>query len=156
MAPATSSCPTVVVDAPADTVWTLLTNPAGWPSFYDVRVMRIEPAGRATVGQRVFAESGPRWLHLPVMLTYTDIDPGMRSLELDVKMPLGLAVNEALSCSPISDRQCRVNYHCHFVLPRGWRGMLLKTFLRREIHEGPADSLRRLKDAAEQRFAAQG
>ena len=156
MAPATSSCPTVVVDAPVDTVWTLLTNPAGWSSFYDVRVMRVEPPGLATVGQRVFAESGPRWLHLAVMLTYTNIDPGKRSLGLDVKMPLGLAVNEALSCSPISDRQCRVNYHCHFALPRGWRGMLLKIFLRREIREGPADSLRRLKDAAEQRFAAQG
>ena len=149
-----SSCPTELVDAPVATVWALLTDPAGWSSFYDLRVIRVEPPGPARVGQRIFGESGPRWLHLTVTLTYIAIDVSRRSLRLQVEMPLGIAVSEELSCSPISDGQCRVNYHCHFSLPSGWRGALLRLVMRRELHVGPVDSLRRLKQAAEQRFAA--
>ena len=103
-------------------------------------------------GQRIFGESGPRWLHLTVTLAYTAIDVSQRSLRLEVQMPLGIAVREELSCSPISDRQCRVNYHCHFSLPSGWRGALLRLLMRREFRVGPVDSLRRLKQAAERRF----
>ena len=149
-----SSCPSEIVDAPVETVWALLTEPAGWSSFYDLRVIRVEPPGRARVGQRIFGESGPRWLHLTVTLAYTAIDVSQRSLRLEVQMPLGIAVREELSCSPINERQCRVNYHCHFSLPSGWRGALLRLLMRRELRVGPVDSLRRLKQAAEQRFTA--
>jgi hypothetical protein len=144
-----SSCPTAVVDAPVETVWGLLTDPAGWSSVYDLRVIRVEPPGPARAGQRVFGESGPRWLHLPVTLTFTDIDVAERRLALDVQMPLRLAVREELSCAPLNERQCRVNFHCHFGVPTGWRGALVSALLRRELRVGPADSLRRLKAAAE-------
>lgn len=147
-----SSCPTDIVDASVETVWELLTDPAGWSSFYDLRVSRIEPPGPAQVGQRVSGESGPRWLHLPVTLTYKAIDVSQRSLDLAVQLPLGIAVREELRCTPISDRQCRVNYHCYFSLPAGWRGALLRLLLWREFRVGPADSLRRLKRAAERRL----
>lgn len=133
-------------------MWELLTDPAGWSSFYDLRVLRIEPPGPATVGQRVSAESGPRWLHLGVTVTYRAINVRQRSLELTVRLPLGIAVTEEMSCTPINDRQCRVNYHCHFALPPGWRGALLRLLTWHELRVGPADSLRRLKLAAEQRF----
>jgi hypothetical protein len=150
-----SSCPTDTVDAPVETVWELLTDPAGWSLFYGLRVIRVEPVGSARVGQRIFAEAGPRWLHLAVTLTYTAIDVSRRSLGLDVQLPLAIAVREELDCSPISDGQCRVNYHCHFSLPSGWRGAVLRLLLRREFRVGPTDSLRRLKLAAEQRFSRQ-
>ena len=142
------------MDAPIETVWELLTEPAHWSSFYDLHVIRVEPPGPARVGQRIFGESGPQWLHLAVTLTYTAIDVSQRGLRLEVQMPLGIAVREELSCSPISDIQCRVSYHCHFSLPSGWRGTLLRVVIRRELRLGPVDSLRRLKQAAEQRFTA--
>ena len=41
-----SICPTELVGAPVETVWGLLTDPAGWSSFYDLRVTRVEPPGR--------------------------------------------------------------------------------------------------------------
>jgi len=53
-----ASCPTSIVNAPVEIVWSLLTRPEKWGDFYDVRVTSVEPVGPAMVGQTVFAESG--------------------------------------------------------------------------------------------------
>ena len=146
-----TNCPTALVEAPVEVVWELITDPAAWSSFYDLRVKRIEPPGLAKAGQRVFAESGPRWLHLAVTLTFTAIDIAQRNLELVVQLPMAIVVREKLGCQRINAIQCRVSYHCEFALPSGWRGSLLRILLWRELRVGPEDSLRRLKQAAEQR-----
>lgn len=143
------SCPTAVVDAPAQVVWRLLTEPAGWSKFFDMRVLRVEPPGTAIVGQRVVGESGPRILHLAVTMEFTDIDPVRGKLGILVQLPLGIRVRENLSCSAVGDTRCRVSYNCNFSFPRGLRGALTRLLLRRELAVGPADSLSRLKRAAE-------
>jgi hypothetical protein len=109
-----SSCPTSIVNAPVEIVWNLLTRPEKWGDFYDVRVTSVEPAGPAVVGQTVFAESGPRLLHLALEFRFTKIDAVNFGLGLDVKLPFGVTVCEDLSCVPIGQDQCRVNYHCGF------------------------------------------
>jgi hypothetical protein len=48
-----ASCPTGVVNAPVEVVWTLLTHPEGWGDFYNVRITAADPAGPAVVGQTV-------------------------------------------------------------------------------------------------------
>lgn len=146
------ACPTGIIDAPINVVWKLLTNMSGWGSFFDLRVTSVEPPGLAAKGQRMLAEAGPRWLHLGVSFEYTLIDEPQYSLELEARFPFGITVHEALDCIPLDERRCRVNYHCHFAFPRGWRGTLLRFLLRRELRKGPADSLSRLKRAAEQAF----
>jgi hypothetical protein len=149
----TTSCPTSLVDAPIGVVWTLLTDPARWAEFFDIRISHIDPSGSAVVGQRIYAASGPRFLHLGVMLEYTNINASRGTIELTVTLPLGITVRENLSCSAVSDTQCQVNYRCEFGLPAGWRGVIARMVLRREINVGPADSLLRLKRAAERRFS---
>ena len=69
---------------------------------------------------------------------------------MDVRLALGITVDEALDCVPLGDGRCRVNYHCNFGFPSGWRGGLMRILLSRGLKEGPADSLLRLKRAAEQ------
>jgi hypothetical protein len=147
------SCPTDLVNAPIDIVWTLLTHPADWAGFFDIRISHIVPPGAASVGQKIHAESGPHFLHLPVTLEFTEIDVAKRVIGLSVQLPLHVKVLENLSCSVVSDTQCRVNYHCAFGLPGGWRGVLAQILMRREIEIGPADSLARLKRAAEIQFS---
>jgi hypothetical protein len=147
------SCPTALVNAPIEVVWTLLTEPVSWAGFFDIRISRIAPPGAATVGQIVYAESGPQYLHLGVTLEFTEIDVARRTIGLTVQLPLRIRVLENLSCSVVSDTQCRVNYHCAFGLPRGWRGAIARIITRREIEIGPADSLSRLKRAAELQFS---
>jgi Polyketide cyclase / dehydrase and lipid transport len=146
------SCPTDMVNAPLAVVWALLTEPAGWANFFDIRVIDIDPPGPAVVGQRIYAESGSRFLHLGVTLEYTEIDAARRAIGLNVNLPLGITVREDLTCSVVTETQCRVNYRCDFGFPSGWRGAIARMILRREMVFGPADSLSRLKRAAEAKF----
>jgi hypothetical protein len=149
-----SSCPTSIVNAPVEVVWSLLTRPEEWGDFFDVRVISVEPAGAAAVGQMVFAESGPRLLHLAVEFRFTKIDAANYELGLDVEFPFGITVREDLTCVSIGPDQCRVNYHCGFSFPAGWRGTIARFLMRSEINSGPADSLSRLRRAAEKRHGA--
>ena len=144
------ACPTAIVEAPVGVVWKLLTNIAGWGSFYNVRVTSVEPPGPAVRGQRMLGEPGPRWLHVGLSVEYTLIDEAHYKLEMDARFPLGITVHEALDCVPLENGRCRVNYHCHFGFPGGWRGRLMRVLLSRRLKAGPADSLSRLKRAAEQ------
>jgi hypothetical protein len=143
------ACPTELVNAPVDVVWRLLTNLSGWGDFYDVRVNRVDPVGPATVGQLMSGESGPRWLHVKVSFRFTNIDPTSHKLEFDVTLPFSVSVHEDLDCVPLDDGRCRVNYHCNFSFPQGWRGAAIRALLGSELRDGPADSLQRLKRAAE-------
>ncbi|HEV7999121.1 MAG TPA: SRPBCC family protein [Planctomycetaceae bacterium] len=145
-----TACPTDVVSAPVEVVWKLLTNFAGWGSFFDCRVISVEPPGPGVVGQRMRGEAGPRWMHLGVSFEFTRLDEANHRLEAAVTLPLGLTVREDLDCVPIDAERCRVNYHCHFGFPAGWRGAIVRRLLSRELEAGPADSLSRLKRAAEQ------
>jgi Polyketide cyclase / dehydrase and lipid transport len=147
------SCPTGLVNAPIEVVWSLLTDPTGWATFFDIRVLRIFPPGLAVVGQRIYGESGPRILRLAVTLEYTEIDTARRQIGLNIQLPLGITVRENLSCSTVGDTQCRVNYHCDFNLPTGWRGAIARVMLGREFEAGPVDSLSRLTRAAELEFS---
>ncbi|HEY4941631.1 MAG TPA: SRPBCC family protein [Rhizomicrobium sp.] len=143
-------CPTALVDAPVDVVWSLLTQPAGWGSFYDLRVTQVTPPGPAAAGQIVRCEAGPRFLHLKIEMRLDEIDTAGHRLRMQVTFPFGLTVREDMNCIAVGERQCRVNYRCGFGFPNGWRGRLLRLVLRRQIEAGPRDSIARLKRAAEQ------
>jgi hypothetical protein len=145
-----AACPIEIVEAPVGVVWKLLTNISGWGSFFDLRVISVEPPGLATKGQRMLGEKGPRWLHLGGCFEYTLIDEKHYKLEMDVRLSLGMTVHEELDCVPLEDGRCRVNFHCNFGFPSGWRGRLMRVLLSRGLKEGPADSLLRLKRTAEQ------
>jgi Polyketide cyclase / dehydrase and lipid transport len=149
-----ASCPTSIVKAPVEIVWRLLARPEDWGNFYDVRIVSFAPAGPAVVGQTVFAESGPRLLHLRLKFQFTKIDAVNYELGLDVRLPFGITVREDLSCVPLGPDQCRVNYHCDFGLPTGWRGAVARFLMRREFASGPVDSLSRLRRAAERCYAS--
>lgn len=148
-----TSCPTGLVNAPVELVWKLLMRPEGWGDFYNVRITAVEPAGPAVVGQTVFAESGPQFLHLKLQFRFLEIDALNHRLGLDARFPFGITVRENLTCVPLGQEQCRVNYSCGFGFPKGWRGAVMHFFMRRRLDSGPADSLNRLRREAERLYA---
>ena len=94
-------------------MWLLLTDPVRWGEFFDVRITRVEPAGSAVIGQRLYGESGPRFLHIGLKFEYTEVNEAQHRLGLNVQLPFGITVREDLNCIPISNTRCRVNYHCN-------------------------------------------
>ena len=144
-----ASCPTEVVNASIEVVWNLLTDPAGWGGFFDLRILGVEPAGQAQVGQLVRGETWTRSLHLKVGFKFTEIDAERHRLGFDVELPFGIRVREEIDCALVSAGSCRVNYHCNFEFPSGIRGRVVRLLVRRGLDTGPRDSLRRLKRAAE-------
>jgi hypothetical protein len=97
-------------------------DPAGWERVFDLRVADIDPPGPAVVGQQVCGETGPRIFHLKLGFKMMEIDTDRRRLRLEVKLPFGVTVDEDLSCTPLDEIRCRVDYRCNFDFPRGWRG----------------------------------
>jgi hypothetical protein len=148
-----TSCPTRVVNAPVELVWALLTRPEGWGDFYNVRVTALDPAGPAAVGQTVFAESGPRPLHLKIEFRFTQIDASNYRLRFDARFPFGITVSEDMTCVSLGQEQCRVNYQCGFGFPPGWRGAIVHFLVRHRLDAGPADSIARLQREAERLHA---
>jgi hypothetical protein len=123
--------------------------PEGWGNFYDLIVTRVTPRGPARVGQEVVGVS-PAWgLRFRVSARVIEVDESVHRLRIDFQMPFGLTVLEDMRLTRIDRDKCRVTYGCNFVFPRGWRGILLKLMMRNELEAGPADSLARLKRAAE-------
>jgi|SRR5271169_974388 len=144
-----ASCPTAVVNAPVDAVWALLMEPAGWGEVFDMRVLDVDPPGPTRIGQHVRGETGLKILHLKLMFRMLEIDSAHHRLRMDVNLPFGLNVREDLRCTPLDASHCRVDYRCDFEFARGWRGTLLRVLTNRNLDSGPADSLSRLKRAAE-------
>ena len=120
-----------MVSAPIEIVWSLLTDPARWGDFFDVRITRVEPAGSAVLGQRFYGESGPSFLHIGLKFEYIEVNVAQYKLGLNVQLPFGITVREHLDCIPLSSTQCRVNYHCNFGFAKGWRGAITRTIMRR-------------------------
>jgi hypothetical protein len=145
------SCPIAIVAAPAERLWTLLTNPSGWDDVFDLREIRANLPGSAAVGQTIYAKTGPWLFPLKVELCITDIDATNFRLGLRVKLPLRIHVNEEIKVAMLDAATCRVSYNCGFHLPSGWRGAVVGLLLRIKGRDaGPLDSLMRLKRAAEQ------
>jgi Polyketide cyclase / dehydrase and lipid transport len=147
------SCPTAVVNASVDTVWRLLMEPAGWGDVFDMRVLDVDPPGPARSGQEVVGETGPKIFRLKLTFRMLEIDPEDHRLRMDVNLPFGLNVQEEIRCTPLDPSHCRVDYRCGFEFPRGWRGTVMRGLLKGSLDSGPADSLSRLKRAAERRSA---
>jgi uncharacterized protein YndB with AHSA1/START domain len=99
------SCPTDVIRATPERVWGLLTNPArlGW---LGVKVIEA-PARDLAAGDRLRFGPAPG---LRLSWTVLSIEP-LRTLELDIKVPLGIRNHETVVVSPVGVDSCRVTFN---------------------------------------------
>jgi uncharacterized protein YndB with AHSA1/START domain len=139
-------CPTDVVDAPAEAVWAQLVDPARWPAWAD-GVLVAAPARPLTAGDRLRLATGPLRL-FSVRFEVLDVRP-IEELRLAIALPLGLTNDETVRVTPLGPRACRLTFSRDFRFPPGWRGRLVQRAFAGELVRGPAESLARLKRAAE-------
>lgn len=99
------TCPTDIVRAPAARVWEHLIDPTrlGW---VDARLIEA-PERPLAVGDRlVFVAS----FGLRVSWVVLAMEP-LRSLELDIGLPFGMANHQTMVISPAGEESCRVTFN---------------------------------------------
>ena len=92
-----------VVRTPVETVWALLTNPAGYGPIWGIHIRRVVPPGPAQPGQVVEAWPALR-LHVEA------VDAAHYQIRFRGSLPLGLLGLESITCTPIDAASCRVAY----------------------------------------------
>jgi uncharacterized protein YndB with AHSA1/START domain len=103
-------CPTDIVHAPVESVWDLLSQPAGYGRFWDLTVERVEPEGGAVPGQRFVGwsrELGRRWRITGEIM---EVDPARHQIRFRVSLPFGVVGDNQIGCTPIDQRSCTLRF----------------------------------------------
>jgi len=106
-----SVCPIAIVAAPVELVWANLVQ---WERYYewaDVRVVRLDPDGPATVGQTIVF--GPKAIGRILHFTFKveAVKPEKHQIAAHVFFPFGLQEKPTITCTPIDAASCRVQLH---------------------------------------------
>lgn len=103
------TCPTTMVQAPAERVWRLLTAPSAF-QWTGLKVVQAPDRPMAAGDQIVLcAGAGPGRL-LEMRFRVIDLER-CRRLALEVHLPFGIVNHEVVVINPASDAACRVTYN---------------------------------------------
>ena len=105
-----NTCPIATVNAPAERVWGLLSDPASYAQWWDAQTRSIAPEGPARPGQRIEAQAaglGRRW---DVHITVEAVDASAHRLALTTRLPLGITVRNHISVVALGAAACRVTF----------------------------------------------
>ncbi len=105
-----SACPVAVAKAPAQTIWDLLSNPAGYTAWTDAIVDRLVPEGAARAGQHVIGHTALASLKLPVRIEVLAADGSKRTLDLRTQLPLGITVHNHIAVVELQRDTCQVSF----------------------------------------------
>jgi ligand-binding SRPBCC domain-containing protein len=105
-----SVCPIAVVQAPAELVWSMLSEPASFAVWWDAETLTIAPEGPAQPGQTITAQTRALGLKWPVRITVNAVDAAQRAIDLTTRLPLGITVHNHLTCTPVDGSSCRVSF----------------------------------------------
>ncbi len=105
-----STCPIATVNAPAERVWRLLSNPARYALWWDAQTHSIVPEGPAQAGQRIEARTkglGKQW---DIRIIVERVDQVNRQIHLKTMLPFGITVYNHITCTPLDRATCRVTF----------------------------------------------
>lgn len=103
-------CPAAVVAAPVESVWELLSEPTLYDEWWDARMERIVPEGKASPGQVLSAKTsglGRKW---DVTLRVEMVNPEKPQIQMHIALPLGIVNHETITCAALDTASCRVQF----------------------------------------------
>jgi polyketide cyclase/dehydrase/lipid transport protein len=107
---ALSICPASTVSAPVQIVWDVLTRPESFGQWADARVESVVPPGPLAAGQMILLTAPALGRNWEVRFDVARVDPERHEIELHVKLPLDMHMEEHLSCTPVDEQSCQVQY----------------------------------------------
>src|SRR3954447_24484034 len=105
-----SVCPATRVEAPVERVWALLADPGRYDSWWDARVVSVEPAGVAQAGQVIRGRSRAFGRDWPVSLRVLAVDPVRHQIDLATTLPFGIAMQNHIACGPLGEGASRLSF----------------------------------------------
>jgi ligand-binding SRPBCC domain-containing protein len=105
-----SACPIAIVQAPAERVWELLSEPANYDQWWELQTRAITPAGPAQPGQRIEARGIGLGRPFKVNIAVEDIDNAKRVIDLTTRLPFGITAHNHIACVPLDATTCRVSF----------------------------------------------
>ena len=103
-------CPTAIVAAPVESVWELLSEPTLYDQWWDARMERIVPEGKASPGQMLSATTSALGRKWDVTLKVEAVNPEKHQIQLHVTLPLGIVNDATITGTAIGTASCRVQY----------------------------------------------
>lgn len=105
-----STCPAMIAETSADSVWSLLRDPRTYDRWMDAHLVSVTPSGPAVPGQRILLRA-PTWgRFFAVRITVQSVDETNRVLTLNGRFPFGLQLRNRIAVKIIDDRTSRVEF----------------------------------------------
>ncbi len=105
-----SVCPIATVNASAETVWSLLADPAGYDSWWEVKTDSITPPGPARAGQLISAHGRVVGINLHTRFRVDGVDSTRRQLDLTTWLPFGINLHNHIHMQAMDGQTCRVSF----------------------------------------------
>lgn len=105
-----SVCPIARVNAPAERVWSFLSEPANYAQWWDAETLSIEPEGPAQMGQRIHAQAVALGLRRNFDVLVEDVEEVRRLIHLKTSLPLGITVANLITCTEIDAFTCQISF----------------------------------------------
>jgi hypothetical protein len=105
-----SVCPSAIVAAPVEMVWSLLDPLSQLGTWAEGEVISVEPEGPATPGQRMIIRSRALGRTWKVTFVVEEVHSERHMLQTNVTFPFGMHLHERIMCNPIDAISCRVQY----------------------------------------------
>ena len=103
-------CPAAVVAAPVECVWELLAEPALYDQWWDARMERIVPDGKAAPGQMLYGKTAALGRKWDVTLRVEQVNPEKHQIQLHVTLPLGTINHATITGTAIDATSSRVAF----------------------------------------------
>lgn len=103
-------CPMADVAAPVDSIWELLSEPMLYDLWWDARIQRVEPEGKAAPGQVLYAKISAVGMTRDQTFRVEAVYPEKHQIQLLVKLPLGVVNHATITGVPIDAASSRVQF----------------------------------------------
>ena len=100
---AITACPSTTVAAPVEYVWELLSDLHLYDLWWDARLKRVVPEGKAAPGQMAYAQLGMTFKVIAV-------DPENHRIQVDAALPLGIRNLATITCAPRDAVSCHLAF----------------------------------------------
>src|SRR5690348_6731500 len=92
-----SVCPSALVEAPVERVWSLVARPEGYDRWVDAALVAAEPDGPVQPGQQLHLVTRELGWTFAITFHVDEVDAERHRLHLLIELPMGVVNDETIT-----------------------------------------------------------